>query len=75
MKNNSTEHHIGSSFPIHHAPLIVDINTQRSYRKWGYVSWPTAVSRFTNNAAQKEEAKTILGSGGYVSWPENVKDK
>ena len=75
MTNKSNKHTILISFPVHHAPLIVDINTQRSYRKWGYVSWPTSACRFTNESTEQEDAKKILGGGGHVSWPEELNGK
>lgn len=56
-------------YSVYHAPLIVDINTQSCYRKEGYVSWPTATKHKEPTTAD-DILKTLLGSGGYSSWPE-----
>lgn len=29
-----------NSHPVYHAPLIIDADKQRSFRKWGHVAWP-----------------------------------
>lgn len=64
-----------SFYPVYHAPLIFDINTQTCYRKSGYVAWP---KKQTAESAQKkeEEAKVKNISGqGYFAYPESKSQK
>jgi hypothetical protein len=56
-------------YSVYHAPLIVDINTQSCYRKEGYVSWPEVAAGKEPSLAE-DTLKTLLGGGGYSSWPE-----
>ncbi len=59
-------------YPVYHAPLIFDINTQSTYRKAGYVSWPKAqTSGFTKNKAEEEKPKSMSGSGSYFAYPKS----
>lgn len=68
--NNNNSIHTGSEInSIHHAPLIVDINAQRSYRKWGYVSWPKENISDNQSPSELTPLSHILGEGGHVSWP------
>lgn len=56
-------------YPVYHAPLIFDINTQSCYRKAGYVAWPKApASGFTQNREEEEKHKNLSGKGGYFAY-------
>lgn len=69
MKHNNI-HHLGSDHQsVHHAPLIVDINAQRSYRKWGHVSWPPTIIEAIEETLEQQTLHSILGQDGYTSWP------
>ena len=52
MTNDNIQYKGSDNNSVHHAPLIVDINAQRSYRKWGYVSWPIKI--ITESQLQKK---------------------
>ena len=59
-------------YPVYHAPLIFDINTQSCYRKAGYVAWPKAETSDTaRNKEEEEKHKNLSGSGGYFSYPKD----
>lgn len=58
-------------YPVYHAPLVFDINTQSCYRKMGYVAWPkTETSDFNQNKEEEEKAKNIPGHG-YFAYPKS----
>ena len=38
--NTTINSHTNYSSPVYHAPLIVDVATQKVYRRWGHVSRP-----------------------------------
>lgn len=59
-------------YPVYHAPLIFDINTQSCYRKTGYVAWPEAQNANSAKSKENEEThKSLSGSGGYFSYPKD----
>lgn len=59
-------------YPVYHAPLIFDINTQSCYRKAGYVAWPVAKpTGFTNNKETEEKHRSMSGNGGYFAYPKS----
>jgi hypothetical protein len=58
-----------SSYPVYHAPLIWDINTQRSHRKTGYVAWPEATTSGTE-AKEKKEKQKRPADGPYFAYPQ-----
>ena len=58
-------------YPVYHAPLIFDINTQTFYRKSGYVAWPKKQSsEFTQNREEEVKVKNISGQG-YFAYPKS----
>ena len=69
MTNDNIQYKGSDNNSVHHAPLIVDINAQRSYRKWGYVSWPITIIEEMEETLEQQNLKTILGQDGYTSWP------
>lgn len=61
---------LNNFYPVYHAPLVFDINTQSCYRKAGYVAWPkTQPSELSGNEGQ-EKVKNISGHL-YFAYPEN----
>lgn len=57
-------------YPVYHAPLIFDINTQSSYRKAGYVAWPKdRGSGRVKNRKEEQRLESISCNGGYFSYP------
>ncbi len=76
MKNNYNnirklkERALKTFYPVYHAPLIFDINTQSCYRKAGYVAWPNAqTSEFAQNKEEEKRGKKISGQV-YFAYPE-----
>ncbi len=60
-----------SFYPVYHAPLIFDINTQTCYRKAGYVAWPKArASELTQNKDEEEKVKNLTDHG-YYAYPKS----
>lgn len=59
-------------YPVYHAPLIFDINTQSSYRKSGYVAWPNENNPGREkNGKKKEKSESMSGTRGYFAYPKN----
>ena len=61
-------------YPVYHAPLIFDINTQSCYRKAGYVAWPDKVKSAEtgkNKEEKKEIHKSHSGNSAYFSYPKD----
>lgn len=59
-------------YPVYHAPLIFDVNTQSCYRKAGYVSWPKAHALSgTRNKEEADKPKSLSGNGAYFAYPKN----
>lgn len=59
-------------YPVYHAPLIFDINTQTSYRKSGYVAWPKENdSGRAKNSKEKQQPESMSGVRGYFAYPKN----
>jgi len=58
-------------YPVYHAPLIFDINTQSSYRKAGYVAWPKDRGSGRVKNKEQEKPESVSGSGGYFAYPKN----
>lgn len=59
-------------YPVYHAPLVFDINTQSCYRKSGYVAWPKPQNSEPEvNKEEEEKPKNLSGSGAYFSYPKN----
>lgn len=59
-------------YPVFHAPLIFDINTQSFYRRAGYVAWPKSRSSDGANKKNQKSNKKLSGHGGYFAYPEVI---
>ena len=76
MKNNYNnirkykERVLNNFYPVYHAPLVFDINTQSCYRKAGYVAWPKTQISELSNIKEEEKVKNISGHI-YFAYPEN----
>ncbi len=57
-------------YPVYHAPLVFDINTQSCYRKAGYVAWPETQTSEPGNNKEQEKVKNI-SRHVYFAYPEN----
>lgn len=75
MNNNNNirklkERVLKNFYPVYHAPLVFDINTQSCYRKMGYVAWPkTETSVFNQN--NEEEDKVKNPGHVYFAYPKS----
>ena len=58
-----------NSYPSYHAPLVFDINTQRSYRKPGYVAWPER-EMATEKTEAKEKVRNRQTNSPYFAYPQ-----
>lgn len=57
-------------YPVYHAPLIFDINTQSCYRKSGYVAWPKEKNSFSKHK-NEDKSNTFSGNGTYFAYPDS----
>lgn len=58
--NNNTHPCKINSLPVFHAPLIVDVATQKVYRRWGHVSYPKDERGFINKKRIKHKISSKL---------------
>ena len=77
MNNNynnirkSKERVLNNFYPVYHAPLIFDINTQSCYRKAGYVSWPKIETQELSADKEREEKLKNISGRVYFAYPAN----
>lgn len=64
------ERGLGYFYPVFHAPLVFDINTQSCYRKTGYVAWPKTQTSELGSDEEQEKVKNISGHV-YFAYPKN----
>ena len=57
-------------YPVYHAPLVFDINTQSFYRKTGYVAWPKPEISEFDKIEKKEKEKNRPGRI-YFAYPKS----
>ena len=79
MNNNNINSNNETS--IYHAPLIFDINAQRCYRRWGFVSNTKGLDKVVDDSSQDPtdvfhsplvvdmNTQRMYRRDGFVSWP------
>lgn len=56
-------------YPVYHAPLVFDINTQSSYRKTGYVAWPKTQTSVSKGKEGEGKRKNRSVNSPYFAKP------